>query len=82
MLTGQRLNKWVFAEPFQPFRIKMASGEAHEIRHPEMIHVGRSSVMISFFLDDEKSDSQQRDREISLMLMETIEPIDVHVSRS
>ncbi|MBY0231839.1 MAG: hypothetical protein K2W96_21365 [Gemmataceae bacterium] len=32
--------------PFRPFRIEMTDGTAHEIRHPELLHVGMAVAMI------------------------------------
>jgi hypothetical protein len=46
MMTYRKLGEYVAAEPFRPFRIKMASGQVYEIRHPEMILVGRTSVRV------------------------------------
>ena len=46
MLTSPRLMEYVTAEPFRPFRINMASGQSFEIRHPEMILVGKSLVRV------------------------------------
>ncbi|MBX9680704.1 MAG: hypothetical protein K2X38_18265 [Gemmataceae bacterium] len=79
MFTMHTLGQWITAEPFRPFRIKMASGQTFEIRHPEMISVGRSSATLSFFLSDSVDEANQRSREISLMLIESVEPLDVPV---
>jgi hypothetical protein len=76
MITYQRLARYVFAEPFRPFRIKMASGQAFEIRHPEMVSVGRSTAYIFTFMSDEAEPAGQREHEVSLLLMESIEPLD------
>jgi len=46
MMTFRKVGEYVAAEPFRPFRIKMASGSTFEIRHPEMILVGRTSVRV------------------------------------
>jgi hypothetical protein len=46
MMTFRKLVDYVTAEPFRPFRIKMASGQSFDIRHSEMILVGRSSVRV------------------------------------
>lgn len=80
MITPQRLNTYVVAEPFHPFRISMASGQALEIRHPEMIAVHRSSAMIYFTISDDPEQAKQGAREVSLLLMESIEAIDVAAS--
>jgi hypothetical protein len=76
MMTYQRLGSYVTAEPFRPFRISMASGQALEIRHPEMISVGRTSAHIDFILSDEPTPPVERVREISLMSIESVELID------
>ena len=75
MITPQRLNSYVVAEPFRPFRISMASGQTLEIRHPEMIRVGRSSAHIFFALSDDAKLEKQHVREVSLLLMESVEPL-------
>ncbi len=48
MMTFKKLGDYVTAEPFRPFRIKMVSGQSFDIRHPEMILVGRSSVRVYY----------------------------------
>jgi len=65
---------FVTAEPFLPFRIHMASGVTFDVRHPEMIRVGRSSATV--YLPPESDDEEtSRWHEVSLMLMESLEPI-------
>jgi hypothetical protein len=75
MITNQRLGSYVFAEPFRPFRICMASGQILDIRHPEMISVGRTSAHVYYFLNDDLSPAEKV-REISLMLIESVELLD------
>jgi len=77
MITSQRLARWVFAELFRPFRISMASGQVLEIRHPEMISVGRSTAHIYTYVSDDPEQAKQREFEVSLLLMESVEPLDV-----
>jgi hypothetical protein len=67
MLTYSKIGEYVDAEPFRPFRIKMASGQSFEIRHPEMIMVGRSSAKI-YKSSESNPDGPQFWQEISLML--------------
>lgn len=75
MITMQQLVRYVAAEPFRPFRIGMTSGRSFEIRHPEMITVGRSTARIYTFMSEEWDQSNQREHEVSLLLMESIEPL-------
>jgi hypothetical protein len=73
MITYQRLGKYVTAEPFRPFRIRMASGQALEIRHPEMIAVSRSSAHIHFLMSDDPQEAR--------MGMESVELIDAPLAQ-
>ena len=75
MMTGPKYHEYIFAEPFRPFRIKMASGQVFDIRHPEMIMIGRSSAKI-YKSGDADPNSPPFWQEISLMLTESLEPIE------
>lgn len=77
MITFQRLARYVGAEPFRPFRISMASGQIVEIRHPEMIAVNRTFALIFTYLSDDPEQARQREYEVSLLLMESVEPLNV-----
>ena len=46
MMTARKVLEYVAAEPFHPFRVRMASGQSFDIRHPEMILIGRSRVRV------------------------------------
>jgi hypothetical protein len=74
MMTFSKLGEYVQAEPFRPFRIKMASGDTYEIRHPEMILVGRSSVRV-YGSQDAGPEAAPHWQDLSMLLMESIEPI-------
>ena len=79
MMTYGKIGEYVSAEPFRPFRIKMASGQSFDIRHPEMIMVGRSSARI-YKSGDSDPNGPPYWQEISLMLTESLEPIDQKTS--
>jgi hypothetical protein len=72
MMTFGKLGEYVTAEPFRPFRIRMASGAIYEVRHPEMILVGRTSVRVYSHSNGSRG---ERWEDVSLMLMEALEPI-------
>ena len=66
----------VFAETFRPYRICSTGGKVYDIRHPEAVYVGNSSLTIStFFLEGE--DNGQHWKNIPLKLIESIEPLDI-----
>ncbi len=64
--------------PFVPFRLCLNSGRTYEIRHPEMLRVGRSSVNIYSFVGAPE-DPYERMEMISLVLIERIEPIETAI---
>lgn len=72
MITFRKLAEYVSAEPFRPFRIRMASGQTFEIRHPETIMVGRSTARV---YTTPASNGHETWHEASLLLMESLEPI-------
>jgi hypothetical protein len=61
--------------PFRPFRICMNRGRAYDIRHPEMLKVGRSYVNI-FSYSGAPEDPHERMEMMGLLLIERIEPIE------
>ena len=75
-MTFRRIAKYVVAEPFRPFRIKMASGETFEVRHPETISVGKTTVRVFTWMSEEDEDPMEHERELSTILIESIEPLD------
>ena len=64
---------WTRATPFAPFRIRLNSGRTFDIRHPEMLRVGRSAVNVYTFTG-EPADPYERMEMISLVLIESVEP--------
>ena len=79
MMTLRKDVEYVSAEPFRPFVIRMASGQAFEIRHPEMILVGRSSARV-YANTDAVPDNPPHWHDASMLLMETLEPLEAKPS--
>ena len=74
MMIFRNLVNYIGAEPFRPVRIKMTSGEVFEIRHPEMIAIGRTTAHVFTWMSEDDDDPKERGREISMFLIESIEP--------
>jgi len=66
---------WTRATPFVPFRIRLNSERTFDIRHPEMLRVGRSTVNLYTFVG-EPSDPFERMEMLSLVLIESVEPLE------
>jgi hypothetical protein len=65
--------------PFGPFQIRMNSGRTFEIRHPEMVRVGKRDVMIFTFVSD-SAEIYDKWENVSLVLIESLSPLDSSVA--
>ncbi len=77
MISFDRLASYMRAEPFRPFRITTTSGRSFAIRHPEMIQVGVTAMTIFTFMGEQPEETKERQVEISLLLTESVEPLDM-----
>jgi hypothetical protein len=64
---------WNRATPFVPYRIRLNSGRTFDIRHPEMVVVGRSALNIYTF-GAGPTEPFDRVEMVSLVLVERVEP--------
>ena len=79
MIPPSELLNYLRATPFRPFQIRMAGGRTYDIRHPEMVKVGRNSLIVFTFVTDEP-DVYDRWETVSLMLIEAVTHLDVAVA--
>ncbi|MFL5242926.1 MAG: hypothetical protein ACJ8FY_12525 [Gemmataceae bacterium] len=40
------IQRLLHEKPFKPFRIHLSNGRTHEVRHPELAMVGRTTMLI------------------------------------
>jgi len=66
---------WLKAVPFKPFRICLNSGRTYEIRHPEMLKLSRTTMLV-FSFAGEPQDLIEKMEMVGLVLVERIEPIE------
>jgi hypothetical protein len=45
-MTQEELQDAARRQPFEPFRLVLTTGETFDVRHPDLIMVGRRSAMI------------------------------------
>ena len=62
-------------KPFQPFRIFLSDGTVYEIRHAELVKVGRSKILIFFPTVDEPHAVFERYVSASLLHITRLEPV-------
>jgi hypothetical protein len=63
---------WMRAAPFRPFRLHLVGGRSDDIRHPEMLRVGRTSAIVFSF----SGSPDPFEHIVSLVLIERMEPIE------
>lgn len=61
------------AQPFEPFRLVMSSGQTYDVRHPEMAMLTRTDILVG--LDETKDGLPTRFKICSLLHVTTIEPL-------
>ncbi len=71
MVPPQDILGYIRSEPFRAFRIRMAGGRTFEIRHPEMVRVGKNSLIVFTFVSDDPG-VYDRWETVSLMLIESV----------
>jgi hypothetical protein len=81
VITRSEIFRYLRAEPFRPFRIQMASGRTFDIRHPEMIRVGKADLVIFSLVSDEPGVHDDWDT-VSMLLVESISHLEAQVSQN
>jgi hypothetical protein len=72
-MTVQDFRDKLKAQPFQPFRLVMSSGQTYEVRHPEMAFLTRTSIYIAVDIADDGIPNDSR--LCSLLHVTAIEPL-------
>lgn len=80
MITSQLMMTYVKAEPFRPFWIHMASGKTFDIRHPEMVKVGKTYLVIFTYVSSQPEIVDHWET-VSLLLIENISFMDAPVGQ-
>lgn len=78
-MTPQGILDYLKAQPFRPFRVQMNSGRTFDIRHPEMVRLGRRDMLIFTFVSD-LPDVYDRWENVSLLLIESLAPLEAPIS--
>jgi hypothetical protein len=62
-------------EPFEPFRIRLSNGSTYDVRHPDLVWVGRSAVLVGAADPGHAPDLFDRYTTVSLLHVAELEPI-------
>ncbi|MCI0682319.1 MAG: hypothetical protein L0Y71_09460 [Gemmataceae bacterium] len=62
-------------QPFQPFRIHCSDGSGHEVRHPELIKVSPTIVILFTPLEKHNYTAFDESQTISILHITRLEPL-------
>ena len=72
-MTVQTFRELLTPRPFKPFRLIMSSGEAYEVRHPEMALLTRTDILVG--IDESAEGVPAGFRICSLLHVATVKPL-------
>ena len=79
MMTPPSVLNYMRDQPFRLFRVHMASGKTFDVRHPEMVKVGKTNLIVFSFVSDQPEVFDEW-QSVSLNLMESISHLEVPVT--
>ena len=71
--------KFLQQRPFQPFRITLSNGVTYDVRHPELVMVGRSYIAIGVLPPSGTGPLIERLVTVSLIHVVQVEPLEAPV---
>ncbi len=77
-MTVQTFRELMAQRPFKPFRLVMSSGQAYEVRHPEMAFLTRTSILVGMDIGDDGLPAEFKI--CSLLHVTAIEPLNIPAS--
>lgn len=42
------IRQWLHREPFEPFELRLSSGETHQVRHPQSVALAKTRIAIAY----------------------------------
>ena len=81
-MRAEEIVQWLQKRPFQPFRLYLSDSRAYEVRHPEMIMMTPTSLVIGLPNPVQPGIIYQGYATVSLLHMTAVEPIAVPISPS
>lgn len=73
-MTVRTLRDLLTARPFRSFRLVMSSGQAYEVRHPEMAFVTKSDLLVGLDIEDDGVPAEFKI--CSLLHVTAVEPLE------
>jgi hypothetical protein len=74
-MRSQDIREFLKKQPFQPLRLTLTDGTAYEVRHPDLLMVGRSTVVVGIPAADEPDAVFDRAIHVDLLHIMQVEPL-------
>jgi hypothetical protein len=71
----EELLEWVRRRPFEPFRIYLSDNSTLDVRHSELVLVGRRSAVVGIPPPEQGSPPYERSTTVSLLHIVRLEPM-------
>ncbi len=75
-MRSEDLRQFLRQEPFRPIRLTLTDGRTYDVRHPELVILGRSSVIIGFPEADDPEPVYDDFVVVSLLHVMQAQPVD------
>ena len=75
MIRMRDIFEMVARQPFQPFRIHCSDGSGHEVRHPELIKISPTIVILFTPLEKYNYTAFDESQTISILHITRLEPL-------
>jgi hypothetical protein len=73
-MTANQLRDALRKQPFEPFRVRLTTGQAYEIMHPEFAAVTQTSLFVGEPHDDGFPDRMIQCSWLHVVALEPVEP--------
>jgi len=45
-MNAETIREWLHRQPFEPFELRLSNGENYQVRHPELVAIGKNRIAI------------------------------------
>jgi hypothetical protein len=45
-MNADTIREWLRRQPFEPFELRLSNGEHYQVRHPELLAIGKNRLAI------------------------------------
>ncbi len=46
-MNAEAIREWLKREPFEPFELRLSNGESYQVRHPEVVALGKNRIAVA-----------------------------------